>query len=79
MVVWLAEEFVVLLCLCVCVFVCSCSCTEILSSSNVDHVELVSCVVWTRRCPFTCEMCTEMVRCPTDLKEMTATVHDGCY
>ena len=79
MVVWLAEEFVVLLCLCVCVFVCSCSCTEILSSSNVDHVELVSCVVWIRRCPFTCEMCTEMVRCPTDLKEMAATVHAGCY
>ena len=79
MVVWLAEEFVVLLCLCVCVFVWSCSCTEILSSSNVDHVELVSCVVWIRRCPFTCEMCTEMVRCPTDLKEMAATVHAGCY
>ena len=53
MVVWLAEEFVVLLCLCVCVVVWSCSCTEILSSSNVDHVELVSRVAWTRRCPFT--------------------------
>ena len=67
------------MCLCVCVFVWSCSCTEILSSSNVDHVELVSCVVWILRCPFTCEMCTEMVRCPTDLKEMAATVHAGCY
>ena len=67
------------MCLCVCVFVWSCSCTEILSSSNVDHVELVSCVVWTRGCQFTCETCTEVVRGSADLQEMAATVHAGCY
>ena len=114
---WLAEEHVVLVCLCVRVFVCSC--TECASFSNVDRVELVSCVVfhlsrrpwkvelltvsmleimlaageeidslddvdtgmtaWTRRCQFTCETCTEVVRGSADLQEMAATVHAGCY
>ena len=93
------------------------------SFSNVDRVELVSCVVfhlsrrpccaaesrvvhrvdarsfvcavgreidslddvdtgmtaWTRRCQFTCETCTEVVRGSADLQEMAATVHAGCY
>ena len=48
---------------------------EIDAFDNVD-TEMTG---WTHRRHFTCEKCTGLVRCPTDLKEMAATVHAGCY
>ena len=35
--------------------------------------------VWTRRCYFTCDTCTGVVKCSTDPKEMAAASHAGCY
>ena len=34
---------------------------------------------WTRRCYFTCDTFTEMVKCSTGLKEVAAATHAGCY
>ena len=48
---------------------------EIDSLDDVDTGK----TAWTRRYHFTCEKCTGVVRCPTDLKEMAAIVHAGCY
>ena len=35
--------------------------------------------VWTRRCYFTCDTCTGVVKCSTDPKEVAAASHAGCY
>ena len=45
---------------------------------SLDDVD-TGMTAWTRRCQFTCETCTEVVRGSADLQEMAATVHAGCY